>query len=566
MIDKKIRQAASFILSLAILLVPAPSRGQARKAPERAGNGSSKPRLAVVIVIDQFRYDYLERFLPYFGKNGFRRLISQGALFANANYNYVPTYTAPGHASIFTGSVPAQNGIVGNSWFDRGTGAMRVMVSDSSARLVNDSGVTGDPGAASPRALIGTTIGDQLRLSNNLLSKVVAVSLKDRSAVLPGGQRPNGAFWYSDVTGTFVSSDYYSRELPEWVRRFNAARRPDKYFNAKWDRLLPADAYKASQSSTLPVQRSPLGKGFPYVVNGGLGAPGQKFYDAFEFTPFASEYLADFSKAAVEAEALGADDHTDLLSVSFSSPDLVGHSFGPDSPEILDIYARLDLVIADLVDYFDKRVGLANMVIAVTGDHGVSPVPEYAASVGMDANRISSRVVLDAVNKALADRFGEGKWVLGFVNDQIYLNLDLIAEKKLSPASFEAAAGEAALKVTGIVNFFTRSQIVEGRMPQSRLARLVANGFNRERSGDIWIVTRPFYFISEGLLATTHGSPYNYDTHVPVLFFGRGVRAGKFFVEASPSDIAPTLAALLGVEPPSNVVGRALVDALAERE
>src|SRR5215213_5725226 len=189
MIDKKIRHAASFVLLLSILLVPASSGGQARKAPERAGNGSSKPRLAVVIVVDQFRYDFLERFLPHFGKNGFRRLISQGALFANANYNYVPTYTAPGHASIFTGSVPSQNGIVGNSWFDRAAGALRVMVSDSSVRLVNDSGVTGEPGVASPRVMIGTTIGDQLRLSNNMLSKVVAVSLKDRGAVLPGGQR-----------------------------------------------------------------------------------------------------------------------------------------------------------------------------------------------------------------------------------------------------------------------------------------------------------------------------------------------------------------------------------------
>ena len=314
------------------------------------------------------------------------------------------------------------------------------------------------------------------------------------------------------------------------------------------------------------MQRSPLGKGFPYVVNGGLDAVGRRFYDAFEYTPFASEYLAEFSKAAVEAEGLGADEYIDLLSISFSTPDLVGHSFGPDSAEVLDTFARLDLVIADLLDYFDKRVGLANMVIAVTGDHGVSPIPEYAASVGIDGRRLSGKVVLDAVNKSLADRYGEGRWVLGFVNDQIYLNHGLIAQKKIASAEIELAAGEAAMTVPGIVNYFTRAQIVEGRMPPGRLARRIINGFNRQRSGDVWIITRPFWFISEGLAATTHGSSYNYDTHVPVLFFGRGVKAGKYFVEASPSDIAPTLAALLGVEPPSNVVGRALVEALAERE
>ena len=566
MIEKRIRLATSFLLLFTIFSLAAPARGQARRAAAGARSLGARPRLAVVITVDQFRYDFLERFLPHFGKDGFRRLISQGALFANANYSYVPTYTAPGHAAIFTGSVPAQNGIVGNNWFDRASGAVRVMVSDLSARLVDDSGVSGNPGVASPRSLIGTTIGDQLRLSNNMQSKVVAISFKDRSAVLPGGQRPTGAFWYSDVTGTFVSSDYYSKELPEWVRRFNSTRRPDKYFNAKWDRLLPSDAYKTTQASALPVQRSPLGKGFPYVVNGGLEAPGQRFYDAFEYTPFASEYLAEFSKAAVEAESLGADDYTDLLSISFSSTDLVGHSFGPDSPEVLDMFVRLDLVVADLLNYFDRRVGLANVVVAVTGDHGVSPVPEYAASVGMDAKRLSGRLITDSVNKDLAERFGEGKWVLAFVNDQIYLDRDLIAQRKMSRAEFETVAGEAAMKVPGIVNYFTRSQIVEGRMPQGRIARLVTNGFNRERSGDVWLVSRPFWFISEGLPATTHGSPYNYDTHVPVLFFGRGVRPGKFFVDASPSDIAPTLAALLGVEPPSNVVGRALVEAIDGRE
>jgi predicted AlkP superfamily pyrophosphatase or phosphodiesterase len=520
----------------------------------------------VVIVVDQFRYDFLERFADLYGKNGFKRLIDRGALFTNANFNYVPTYTAPGHAAVFTGSVPAQNGIVGNLWFDRDANRTRVMVSDLNSRLVTDAGVVGEPGVASPRVLIGTTIGDQMRLSNNLQSKVIALAQKDRSAVLPGGQRPNGAFWFNAATGTFVTSDYYSKELPAWVKRYNTSdENPKKYFRAKWERVLGPEAYKRAQVDNLAVQRSALGNKFPYVVTGGEEQPGARFYSAFEFTPFALDFVANFAKAAMEAESLGADQYPDLLSISFSTPDLIGHAFGPDSQEVLDTYVRLDRVLADLLDYIDRRVGLANTLIAMTGDHGVCPVPEYVSSLGMDAGRIEVRPILEAVNKALAARFGEEKWVVGFVNDQFYFDRKLIADKRVIASEMERVAGEAALTVPGIVGYYTRTQIVEGRMPDGPIARRVVNGFHRARSGDVWIITKPFAFVTEGNLATTHGSPYNYDTHVPVLFFGQGVRPGRYHVECTPSDLAPTLAALLGVEMPSNRTGRVLFEAIEQR-
>jgi len=391
------------------------------------------------------------------------------------------------------------------------------------------------------------------------------VSFKDRSAVLPGGQRPNGAFWFNEPTGEFVTSDYYSKELPEWVRRFNKTTRPDKYFGAKWERLLPGEAYARAQADNLPIQTSVLGRSFPHVVNGGEDKPGAKFYNAFVLSPFASEYLESFGKAALEAEQLGADSFTDLLSMSFSSPDLVGHYYGPDSQETLDTYVRLDRTVADLLDFIDKRVGLANTIIAVTGDHGVAPVPEYAKALGYDAERLLAPAVIDAANQALTARFGEGKWVQNFVNDQLYLDQKLIAARKADPAEAERIAGEAALGTRGVVNFFTRTQIVEGRMPNTQTSRRVVNGFNRQRCGDVWLITKPFAFFMEGGLPTTHGTAYNYDTHVPVIFFGAGVRAGRYDVECSPSDIAPTLATLLGVEQPSNRVGRVLVEAIAER-
>lgn len=558
-----VRIIVVLVLSLTLLSHSSDAQRQTRTRASGAPATPSKPRLVLLIVVDQFRYDYLDRFGDLFGSGGFKRLMREGALFTNANYDYVPTFTACGHAAIASGSVPALNGIVGNLFFDRQSGKMRVMVADDSARLVTGKSISETGGAASPRTLIGTTIADQMRLSNNFRSKVVTASLKDRSAVLPGGHHPNGAFWFSEADGEFVSSDYYFKELPAWVRKFDAEDRVDKYFGQKWERALPADAYTRAQAENLPLQQSSLGSRFPYVVTGGLEKPGPKFYSAFTITPFASEYLAEFGKAAVEAELLGADEYPDLLSISFSSPDLAGHYYGSDSQEIVDTFVRLDRVIADMLSYIDKKVGLANTIIAVTGDHGVAPIPEYLHAKGFDAARMPGREISDAANKALAARFGEGKWVVGFVNDQLYLDQKLIAEKSVDPSEAERVAGEAALASEGVVNYFTRTQIVEGRMPNGPVARRVTNGFNRERSGDVWLITKPLWFFTEGPLPTTHGSPYNYDTHVPVIFFGTGVRAGRYNADCSPSDIAPTIAALLRVEPPSNPTGRVLVEALA---
>jgi predicted AlkP superfamily pyrophosphatase or phosphodiesterase len=550
----------SFFASLLVFVLFSSSlaaSAQQRRPAVRPATASTKPKLVLLLVVDQFRGDYLERFGDLFGKDGFRRLM-EGAYFTNANYDYVPTYTAPGHAAISTGSVPAQNGIVGNTWFDRETGKTRVMVSDLQAHLLTNKGASKDTGAASPRVLIGTTIGDQLRMATNFQSKVIAISQKDRAAVLPGGQRPNGAFWFVAPEGGFVSSDYYFKELPAWVRDFNAKNSVDKYFGKTWDRVLPEASYARAQAQNLPLQKTALGTGFPYTITGGDSKPGANYYSIFDLTPFATEHLEDFAKTAIEAEHLGEDNVTDLLSVSFSTPDLVGHYYGPDSKELLDTYIRLDRTIADLLNFIDRKVGLANTIIAVTGDHGVSPIPEYSQSLGFDAVRIPVNSLMTAVKKALNDKYGEANWIQSFVNDQLYIDPKLIADRKINPAEIERVAGEAAMTVPGIVNYYTRTQIVEGRMPATPIARRVLNGFNRQRSGDVWLITRPFSFFVEGNLATTHGSPYNYDTHVPIIFYGKGIQAGRYDMECSPSDIAPTLASILGIEMPSNRVGHIL--------
>ena len=527
--------------------------------------GSGDTRLVVVIVVDQMRYDFLERFKNVFGSGGFRRLIEEGALFTNANYNYAPTYTAPGHAAIFTGTTPSQNGIVGNNWYDRESGQQRVMVSDDSAKVVTSYGTqsyTKTSKPASPRVLIGTTIGDQLRLSNGFRSKVVALSLKDRAAVLPGGKEANGAYWFDASSGSLVSSDYYFRDLPEWVNRFNSERRPDKAFGQTWDRALDAKAYNLSQAVTAEVKGSPLGRHLPFKITGDAEKPGEEFYKAFQYTPFASEYLADFARAALEGESLGSDEFPDLLAISFSTPDLVGHAYGPDSEEVEDIYIRLDRVISGFLNYLDREVGLSRTLIVLTADHGVSPVPGLLALNKIEAQVLDPGRCKEAVNQALSSRFGGEKWVLDLVNDQLYLDRKQMAELKVDPAEAERVAGQAALTVPGIANCFTRTQIMNGQMPPGTVAQRISNGFNPARSGDVWLIARPFDFLAEGEIATTHGSPYNYDTHVPLVLFGSQIRPGRYYAECSPVDIAPTIAALLGIEPPATRTGRVLAEAL----
>lgn len=565
MIKRRLRSLIAPSIAVCwIALALAPLSVAQRQPRATAASYGARPKLVVVIMVDQFRYDFLERFEDLFGHDGFKRLMS-GAFFTNANYDYIPTVTAAGHAAVHTGSIPAMNGVNGNIIIDPETGKSVAFVADPATHVVTGEGVNLKSTSASPRNMMGTTIGDQLRLSNNFQSKVIALSQKDRAAILPGGHKPNGAFWYASASGSFISSDYYFKELPAWVKKFNETVRPDKYFNAKWERTLSPEALRRAQPSHIAEQQRPLGEDFPYTINGGLDKPGAKFYSQFEYTPFVADYLESFAEAAISGESLGADDYTDLLSISFSSPDLVGHAYGPDSQEIVELYTRLDRTVAALLKFIDKRVGMNNTLIAVTGDHGVGPIPRLMETRGYAGEVISSKGIEQAVNQALKARFGGDNWIVAFANDQLFLNHSLMAQSKAEPAEVERIAADAALSAKGVAFAFTRTQIIEGRMPVGDLARRVMNGFYRQRAGDVWLVAKPYHFFFEGAqLAATHGSPYHYDTHVPLIIYGAGVRSGRYNRECTPSDIAPTLAAMLGVEPPSNSVGHVLVEAIAE--
>jgi predicted AlkP superfamily pyrophosphatase or phosphodiesterase len=521
-----------------------------------------KVRLVLGIVIDQFRYDYLTRFDDLFGKGGFRRLLDGGAVFTNAHYIYSPTVTAAGHATFMSGSMPSMHGIIGNEWFDRSAGNQVTSVSDGRVRLLGGSEDGGGSAtASSPKRLVGSTLGDQLRLHTNGRSKVIGIALKDRSAILPAGKHPNGAYWFNSQVGAFVSSTYYFEDLPVWVNEFRREFPTEKYFGSRWKKLLPESAYTRSVPDDDPFEKSPYGNKFPYTINGGETKPGPKFYSQFAQTPYANEYTAAFVKAAIVNEHLGQDDFPDLLTVSFSANDSVGHTYGPYSQEVEDITLRTDQVLADLFTYIDRRVGLDHTVIVLTADHGAAPVPEQMTEFGL-GGRYKSGAITEAIQKALADEFGDEKWIQAYVNGNVYFDYGAIKQRKTVRAEVERAACDAAEKVDGVGECFTRSDILSGRLPLTPLALRVANGFNRERSGDLVIVSKPFYL--SGLSGTSHGTPYGYDTHVPVILYGAGVVAGSYPSDCSPSDIAPTISTLLKIEPPSHTVGvgRILAEAI----
>ncbi|OYT73529.1 MAG: alkaline phosphatase family protein [Chloracidobacterium sp. CP2_5A] len=554
--------AAAFALAVAALPLagfPKPASCAAIRLPKPAPNGC---RLVVGIVVDQLRADYLERFDDLFGEKGFKRLKAKGAYFANAHYLHACTYTAPGHAVVTTGSTAAVTGIIGNKWYDRETGKL--------VESVTDDETTGVPEGkgASPRRLIVSTLGDELKAATGGRAKVIGMSLKNRGAILPAGRAADAAYWFDDKRGQMQTSSYYMKELPAWVADFNARRIPDQWFGKAWEKALPESAYARCDADDAPYEGRFAGGGsaFPHVVGRG-DKPNSRFYDEFARTPWANDFLADFAAAAIAGEGLGADAIPDVLTISFSANDLAGHAFGPNSHEALDMTVRTDQTLARLLDLVDQKVGLEKTLIFLTSDHGVSPVPEYAQRQRLNSRRIPFEQVAVAIKRALDAKFGEGAWFAGFSAESVYFDLETLAAKRLDRADVERAAAEAALSVGGIAAAFTRTQMLSGALPRTPIAQRVQMAFHPQRGGDVFLVPEPFCFFSDEVstMATTHGTPYPYDTHVPVLLMGRGVAAGTYLTQASPADIAPTLAVLLGIAAPSGAVGRPLDEALLDR-
>lgn len=525
------------------------------------GAGAEKPKLVVVMVADQFCYDYLSRYSEKFATGGFKYLLDNGANFVNCRYQDVVTQTAPGHSIISTGAYPWATGVVANSWYSRGERKPVMAVGSDRLNLVGANGK-----GAGTRRMLGTTIGDQMKLSTNGRSKVITASLKDRGALFLAGHMANNAFWWDMRSGTFVSSSQYGSVLPGWVKSFNDQHYADTYFGKPWQRLLPENQYIASTRDNYSWERPIPGDGvqFPHVVSGGASSPGGAYYNAFAMTPWANQMLADFAKQAIERERLGQHQECDFLGISFSAGDYLGHAFGPYSQEVEDLVLRLDQTLMSFFQYLDQKVGLNKCVIVFTADHGVMPAPEFLKAKGFDAGRIdpgSFKRILDA---ALDSRLGEEDWVEAFQPPNLYLNLDAIDKQKYRQPDVEALAAKIARSVPGVGDVYTAVQFFLNQLPSGPKADLARRSYFWGRSGELMVLTKPGYIFTSKNNGTTHGSCYAYDSQVPLIISGTQVRGGRYDRNVSPADIAPTIAAILGIQAPALCEGQALSEALAQ--
>ncbi|MBI5773122.1 MAG: alkaline phosphatase family protein [Verrucomicrobia bacterium] len=514
------------------------------------------PKLVVTILVDQLRYDYLEKFHDQFTTNGFRLFTERGVFMTFARYNYYPTITGPGHASYLSGATPSVHGIVGNDWFDKTTRKQVYCCDDPS---VSGVGSTSDKMKVSPKNFTGSNFSDQMRLHHR--SKVVGVSMKDRSAILPAGKRPLGAYWFDSKSGTFVTSTYYATELPAWVNKFNDRKRPAEFVGQTWNRLLDAKFYQWSDDApgegTLTGEKTST---FPHTIK----PSASEGFETFMPTPFGNQLLAEFARAAVEGEQLGTGPQPDVLCVSFSSIDYCGHKFGPYSHEVQDITLRLDRQLGEFFAYLDGKFGMNNVMVMLTADHGVAPTPEFAAREGLDGQRLSESQFMVELMGKLDVKFGAGKYFLTskIYEGNLYFNHDTLQEKKISVAEVSSFIREWVLSTGKYQACFTRDQLLDGRAP-GLVGQAVLNGFNAERCGDMVLIPKPFIIPGGSKSGTSHGSPFNYDTHVPVLFFGAAFKPGRYADEFYITDIAPTLCAALRIAPPSGCVGKPFVKALA---
>lgn len=527
--------------------------------------GIAPPRLVVLISIDQFRADYVERFAPYLlparsgGKlGGFRFLMETGAHFRNAMHNHIPTATGPGHATLMTGSEPAYDGIVSNDWYDRALGRSIYCVDDPNVRQVGGGGGA----SVSPRNLLVTTVGDELKMATNGRSKVVGVAIKDRAAILMAGHAADTVIWYDGDSGAWVTSSWYAPggRLPAWVQALDAEKPADRFAGKTWEPLLPDDAYAIARRS--PFEKpAENGKPFSHV----LPASGKSLYEGLIPSRYGNELTFEAVDHAIDGEQLGRHDVPDVLVVNLSSNDYVGHRYGPNSPEVMDMTVRTDRLLSGLFNELQRKVpgGIDDVAVVVTGDHGVAPIPEESNDVyKTGAFRGFGKTVLKAIADALVAKYGEGKWVLGGLYEQnVYLNRQLAAEKGLKMADVEATAADAAAGVPGVFAAFGRTQILGNGVPPYPWRERVLNGFNSKLGGDLLVLESPGD-LTPGGTGTTHGTVWDYDAHVPILLRARGVKPGIYLNRVHTSDIAPTLCRLLGIEYPSGNVGTPLVDTL----
>lgn len=523
----------------------------------------NRPKLVVGIVVDQMRQEYLYRYENKFGPNGFKRLMNEGFMLKNAHYNYAPTETGPGHASIFTGSTPAIHGIVANEWYDRALKMEVNCVNDPNQKPVG----TDVGGTVSPWRLLSTTITDELEMSTQQRARVIGVSLKDRGAVLPTGHMGDGAYWYDAKTGNMITSTYYNDTLPNWVQKFNDLKLADKYLNQEWKTLLPIEQYTEVGPDDSPYEGRWKGKDrptFPYNLAELRKQMG--VFNLLTMTPWGNTIVADFAKSALVAEGLGKDDVTDFLTVSFSSPDIIGHAMGPNAVELADTYLRLDKTLEDLFATLDKEVGKGAYTVFLTADHAVAEVPQYMIDKRVPAGYFRPGFVEANLIEHMQKYFPGKKIIEKLSTEQVYINQDAFGSDPRSAGIDLLVATELItnflLKTEGIAQVFSSGVLRQASYDEDGIRGKVVRGFHPKRCGDLAFVLEPGWLAWSGVTGSTHGSSYSYDTHVPILFYGAGIKKGSSSRFHTITDIAPTLSVLLRIKFPSGTTGQPVTEIL----
>lgn len=543
------------ILCLALFTLT--SNAQAQKPTQ--SSSPSKPKLIVGIVVDQMRWDYINQFKAHFTtQQGFLRFVNEGASCNNNFIPYVPTVTACGHTAVYTGSTPSLHGITGNQWYDNYKQKNVYCVEDATVQSV---GVEGSPaGKMSPVNVWTSTIGDEIKLANNFKSKVIGISIKDRGAIIPAGHSADGAFWYDSKSGNFISSTYYGKNLPTWVSAFNAQHRVDSLYAKGWNLSLAKSVYEANCDGDVnSYEATPLGaeqKGFPYTLTQFIG----KDYGKIASTPYGNTLVVEMAEKALINEQMGADDKTDLLAISFSSPDYIGHSFGPNSWETLDGYVKLDALIAQLFASLDKQVGKHNYTVFLTADHAVANIPDFAKKHKIPGGLVSEAGLKKELGQHLLKQGLDDKLIAAIGEYNLHFNHPLMDSLGVSQDKLVKIVSSFIEQKPGILQVVESRKAATAALPQQLRERIV-NGYNPQRSGDLFIVTKSGYM--DGYpTGTNHGVFYNYDAHIPLLWYGNGIQKGQVNTVNYMTDIAPTVSTLLGIQMPSGAIGKPILEVL----
>lgn len=514
-----------------------------------------KPKLVVGIVVDQMRYDYISKFWNNYTEGGFKRLVNKGFNCRNTHFNYAPTYTGPGHASIYTGTTPRYHGIIANYWYDKYSKSGVYCAGDAEVKPL---GTNANTGKMSPNNMFATTITDELRLSTNMNSKVIGISLKDRGAILPAGHSANGAYWLetTDSTVNWISSGHYNNTLPTWVTSFNASESVVKYYDEVWNPLFARTKY-LNQNSSNKYEQAPEGMAtadFPYnLKNIGKDNGG---YAVLKFSPYGNSIVTDFALEAIKQEELGKDQTTDFIAISYSTPDYVGHQFGPHSLELEDTYIRLDRDLQHLFQELDKSTGKGNYTVFLTADHAAVSVPAYLNDHKLPGGYFETDSIKNYLSKALNTKYGNAKWIEVIANNHIFLNHLALDSAKIEREKIVDDIKRYLLPLKEVDKAIAGKDLANGIFSEG-VEYLVQNGYHQKLSGDVVIIPKPGY-IDYPEQGTTHGSPYNYDTHVPLLWYGWGIKKGESIKKVNITDIAVTLSFLLDIQQPSASTGKVI--------